>query len=300
MRVVLAVAVLGLSGAFAVAKPGGPDAFEGSTPSDEPIRAILQIPPDAKAELIEWEMTLQPAPSGGESGTYWLRYAYGATRAGRSGLAPDAPRVERRGSWSLHANTYKLSGGLSFRKVSADLLHLLNADGSLMVGNGGWSYTLIRRDAAERRVDAALIAADPGDEPRTISPLSRGPDVFGVFEGRTPCQGIARDLGAAARPGCWKVKWRVTLFQDPRSNEPTTYKAEGTLYGSHAREGKWRMTRGTPDDPQARVYELLPSSQHRAIHLLKGDDNVLFFVDQGRRLLVGTAQNTYTLDRRVS
>ena len=112
--------------------------------------------------------------------------------------------------------------------------------------------------------------------------------------------GIARELAAAVRPGCWKLKWRVTLFQDPRSDEPTTYKVEGTLYGSNAREGQWRTRRGAMDDPSAMVYELLPNSQHRRILLSKGDDNVLFLLDQSRRPLVGTAQNTCTLDRRTS
>jgi hypothetical protein len=193
-----------------------------------------------------------------------------------------------------------LSGGLSLWKLNDNILHVLNADGSLMVGNGGWSYTLIRRDVSEPRVDPAVIAADGGDEPRTISPVSKGQDVFGVFEGRTPCHGIARELAAAVRPGCWKLKWRVTLFQDPRSHEPTTYKVEGTLYGSNARQGQWRTTRGTADDPKAMVYELLPGAQHRRILLLSGDDNVLFFLDQNRRPLIGTEQNTYTLDRRMS
>ena len=120
--------------------------------------------------------------------------------------------------------------------------------------------------------------------------------MFGAFEGRTPCHGIAWELAADLRPGCWKLKWRVTLFQDPRSDEPTTYKVEGTLYGSNAREGQWRTTRGAADDPNAMVYELLPNSQHRRMLFLKGDDNVLFLLDQSRRPLVGTAQNTYTLE----
>ena len=308
IRLVLAVAVLALSGRFAGAGPSVVVVFEGSTPCEGPIRAILQIPPAAKADLIEWELTLEQPSSTADTGTYRLRYAYGATQAGQPGLGAHTAHVERRGSWSLataaqtssRAKTYKLSGGLSLWKLSDNILHVLHADGRLMVGNGGWSYTLIRSDASEPRVDPALIAADGGDEPRTISPVSKGPNVSGVFEGRTPCHGIARELAAAVRPGCWKLKWRVTLLRDPRSYEPTTYKVEGTLYGSHAREGQWLTTRGTADDPKAMVYELLPRSQHRRILLLKGDDNVLFLLDQSRRPLIGTAQNTYTLDRRLS
>jgi hypothetical protein len=192
-----------------------------------------------------------------------------------------------------------LSGGLSLLRISDDILHVLNTDGSLMVGNGGWSYTLNRRDALEPAVDPALVAADPGDEGRTISPLSTGSHVFGVFEGRTPCQAVARVLGIAARPACWKAKWRVTLFNDPQTHKPTTYKLEGTLFRSAAREGNWRMASGAAGDPKATVYELTSGSGQREMRLLKGDHNVLFFLDEQRRPLTGTARNAYTLDRRI-
>jgi hypothetical protein len=279
--------------------------FVGTTPCDDAIRSLLQLPVDAKADLIEWELTLHQAPAA-NSGTpsYQLRYAYGPAVPNRPGLAADAPRRQRSGSWTRSTGTgitlYRLSDGLSLQRISDNIFHVLNTDGSLMVGNGGWSYTLGRRDALEPAVDPALIAGDPGDEGRTISPLSSGPHVFGVFEGRTPCQAVARVLESAARPGCWKAKWRMTLFQDPQTHKPTTYKLEGTLFRSAAREGQWRVASGTPDDPKATVYELTPSSGQREMRLLKGDDNVLFFLDEQRRPLTGTARNAYTLDRRIS
>jgi hypothetical protein len=75
-----------------------------------------------------------------------------------------------------------------------------------MVGNGGWSYTLSREDLAEPLVDPRQAPPD-GGEPRTLSPVSTGPTVFGVFDGRTPCQGIARDLQIQVAAGCAKSKF---------------------------------------------------------------------------------------------
>src|SRR5262245_3534959 len=76
-----------------------------------------------------------------------------------------------------------------------------------------------------------------------LSPVSSGPSVFGVFEGRTPAAGIAREL--KIDPG-WdriKLKWRVTLFQDQDTKAPTTYKVENSFLRDKRREGTWSIER---------------------------------------------------------
>jgi hypothetical protein len=301
MRRFAAAAVLAVS--FSEPAAVATQVFVGSTPCDENIRALLGIPRAANAELMEWELSLSDAGPGRASGSYELRFRFGRTRPNQPGLDVDAPTGERRGTWRIEAGTQhasatilKLDGGVSLRKISDTILHLREADGSLMVGNGGWSYTLNRLDAVEKRVDAGVAAADPGDPPRTTS-RATGPTVFGIFDGRTPCQGIARELGAAPRPGCWKAKWRLTLFHDPKTHEPSTYRLEGSLYRSQPREGSWRITRGIPGLPGAQVYELAPANGESQASLLKGDERVLFFLGRDRRPLTGNATNAYTLDR---
>jgi hypothetical protein len=281
--------------------------FVGSTPCDESIRTILGIPREANAELIEWELTLEEAADARAGATYHLRYKFGPTRANQPGLDSTAPTLERSGSWRIEtpaegqraAAVVTLEKGLSLLKVSDTILHVLAPDRTLMVGNGGWSYTLSRRDAVERPVDSGLAAADSGDPARTTS-HETGPSVLAIFDGRTPCQGIAREIGIAARPGCWKAKWRLTLLQDPKTRQPTVYRLEGTLYRSVPREGAWRITRGSRALPDAEVYELAPANGESPVLLLKGDDRVLFFLDRNRHPLTGTAGNAYTLDRRPS
>ena len=278
--------------------------FVGSTPCNENIRGLLDIPLDANAELIEWELSLSEAGQNSAAGTYELRFRFGRTRPNQPGLDADAPTRERRGTWRIETETLqqqaaaivKLDGGVSLRKVGDTILHLVEADGRLMAGNGGWSYTLSRRDAVEKNVPATLAAADPGDAPRTTS-RATGPSVFGIFDGRTPCQGIALELGVAPRPGCWKAKWRLTLFHDPKTHEPTTYRLEGTLYRSQPREGSWRIKRGIPGLPAAEVYEIGPVKGESPVWLLKADERVLFFLGRDRRPLTGNATNAYTLDR---
>jgi hypothetical protein len=131
-----------------------------------------------------------------------------------------------------------------------------------------------------------------------ISPLATGPAVFGVFEGRSPCQGIARELKIAVAAACTKAKWRVTLYQNPETLAPTVYKVEGSLHPSGASEGRWTLIRGTQKDPNAIVYRLEPTTTEPSLFLLKGDDNVLFLLDRNRSPLVGHGDFSYALNRR--
>jgi hypothetical protein len=279
--------------------------FVGSSPGDEPIRQMLKIPADAKSDLIQWNLTLYQDPKTRAPSRYELRCAYGSTGAGKPGLARGAKVLERQGTWRTGkgiksnpgAGVYELDGTVSLFHIDENVLHLLNPDRSLMVGTGGWSYTLNRAEHSEKPVDRSLTLSQP-DMTYPISPPAAGPMVLGIFEGRSPCQGIARALKIPVEAGCMKAKWRVTLYQNPETRAPTTYKVEGSLYRRGAREGSLTLTRGTPKDPNATVYRLA-SNTEPDLFLLKGDDNVLFFLDQDRNPRVGHAGFSYTLNRRT-
>jgi hypothetical protein len=302
MRLAL-VALLTAASLNGPAAQPSPTVFVGSTPCNEVLRTILALPTGADVGLIEWELTLTAAADATEAGTYHLRFRFGQTRPNQPGLDAPAASLERRGAWRLIARgqparrVVALDNQLSLLKVSDAILHALTPDGGLMVGNGGWSYSLVRSDALERNVEARLAAADPRDPDRTTS-RATGPEVFGIFDGRTPCQGIARELNIGARPGCSKAKWRLTLFHDPQTRQPTTYRLEGTLYALRAREGSWRIAREATPLPGAEVYELAPPTGESPALLLKGDHGVLFFLDRNRQPLPGNARLAYTLDRR--
>ncbi|QIP15744.1 hypothetical protein G8759_25475 [Spirosoma aureum] len=132
------------------------------------------------------------------------------------------------------------------------------------------------------------------------SPIASGPEVVGVFGGRFPCSEIAKDWKISVSPECWKVKWGLTLYQDPTTHQPTTYRLLGTLNRSAAREGKWAIVHGIKTDPNAIVYQLDSDKPEVSIYLLKGDDDVLFILDQERRFRVGDENLSYTLNRVVN
>src|SRR5688572_20265348 len=223
--------MMGILLAVGCLKGFGGDAivFCGSSPCGEAIQDVLGIPRDAEAEVMQWKVTLHQGSS-----RYELRCEYGATVSGQPGPARNVKTFERQGTWASvkgtnpDATVYELKGALSLLQVDPNVLQVLNPEGSLMMGTSGCSYTLNRTDHSERTVDRALVLSQP-DMSYQIAPLASGPTVFAVFEGRTPGQGIASDLKVAVHPGCNKVKWRVTLYQNPETLVPTSYKVEGSL-----------------------------------------------------------------------
>ena len=284
--------------------------FIGSTPGENQVREFLGgLVSNAPCHSVTWRVTLLTNQSTGLPATFNLAALYHVPTRNNPNLSGDGPRVALRGTWEIvkgakdkpAAAVYRITAensqrSLYFVKVGDNLLHLLNPDGTLAIGNGGWSYTLNRADHAEKPVEASLAMSAP-DMSYPISSLATGSTVFAVFEGRSPCHEISRELKIPQHPGCMKVKWRVTLYKNRDTATPTTYKIEGTLHRQSAREGTWSIIRGAKTDPNATVYRLDATQAEAALFLLKGDDNVLFFLDRNRELLVGHAEFSYTLNR---
>jgi hypothetical protein len=101
-------------------------------------------------------------------------------------------------------------------------------------------------------------------------------------------------LKVAPFPNCLKTKMRLTLYQDKTTGAPGSYMLMGT---STIREGTWTILQGTPDDPDAVVYQLRLDGSQEPASFLKADENHLFLLDQDLNLLVGNALFSYTFSR---
>jgi hypothetical protein len=130
---------------------------------------------------------------------------------------------------------------------------------------------------------------------RTVIPAA--PSLLGVFEGRSPCQEIAKQLNVPKDPGCIKLKWRLMLYHDPSTRQPTTYKMEGSFSRETPRTGKWTILKGMPGNPDATIYQLDPDKPQQSFYFYKGDDNILFILDEHKNFRVGNADFSYTLNR---
>ena len=295
-------------------KSGGPSTlgvFVGSSPCSDVTRALLNIPATANCELIKWKLILYQDLNTLAPTTYKLNCVYGLPKQGTNGLSGGGTKVELEGKWTVGKGTktspfavvYQLDPNkshrsVSFLKVDQNLLHLLDRDGGLMIGNAGWSYTLNRRERATPPTDspAQLSAQSTLD-----SPMTTGPSIPEVFVGRSPCREVARELNRTVNSDCIKVKWELALYHDPNTLAPTTYKLKSIFAGNvfHA-EGKWTMVQGAKTNPGAVVYQLDPDKPQSSLLLLKADDNIFFFLDKDRNFLIGNGDFSYTLNRTDS
>jgi hypothetical protein len=279
------------------AKPEVFGEFVGSTPCGEPFGKLFDIPADANPP-VRWVLTLYQDPKSRTPTVYKLRAESDAAK-------PPAARKpitkEKEGGWSIGKGTkgdpdavvYELAGGVNFYKLRDDVLHALNPDRTLAVGTAGWSFTFNRSSAAEKVVLPSAVLGRPSVSYK-LSPLASGPTVLGIFEGRTPAMGIAHELKIGTPGELMKVKWRVTLYQDPDTKAPTTYKVENSFLRDQRREGTWSVDRSDG----AVIYHLAATKTEGDLYLRKGDDNVLFFLGQDRKPLVGHVDFSYTLNRR--
>lgn len=264
---------------------------------------MLGIPAKEAPELVEWKLSLQG--DGGTQGPsrYEIRCRYGATAPNQPGLGSATKVIERSGTWEISRGTqadpdaivYRLKGAVELCPVDGEtgVLHVLNEDGTLMLGNGGYSYSLNSTGESEKAVDPMLAATVP-DMSYRIDPLAIGANIFAVFEGRTPAQGIAKQLQINVPESATKAKWRITFYQDPETKVPTSFKVEGTLFRPNSRGGKWKVE----SEGKRTVYHLTFDEDRGDFRLLKGDGNVLFFLGADNKPRIGHCEFSYTLNRR--
>ena len=121
--------------------------------------------------------------------------------------------------------------------------------------------------------------------------------LLGVFDGRSPCKEMAAQLKENVIPECTKIKWRLVLYKDSVTGAPDNYELYGLIYrNATPRIGKWKITKGMYNNPDATVYEL-EFSDRPTLLLMKADDNIFFWLTQDRKLMVGNGDFSYTLNR---
>ena len=151
----LACASSGLSQTRTVAK----EEFVGSIPADDLSRAFVGgLATNVPCHCITWRLTLSTnlnAPA-----KFTLSATYGLQGKTDPNQLEEGPTVEVQGTWEIvrgtkakpNAVVYRLypegrKESVSLVRVGENILHFLNEDKTLRVGNPGWSYTLNRKDA---------------------------------------------------------------------------------------------------------------------------------------------------------
>ena len=281
--------------------------FQANTPCSALARPLPQIPTDTDCEQMKWNLVLYQDPQTGAPTTYQLNSTYGLAKPNTNDLVDGGTPISMEGNWTIttgtksnpEATVYQLNDNdsqatVSFLKVSDDMIHVLSSEKTLLVGNGAWSYTLNRMDNQKPTEMIPESRPDPPTRPPEPA-MPAGSSVFAVFDGRTPCDEVVLEFtNTESFPGCLKIKWRLTLYQDSATGEPSTYLFMGT---SQFREGTWNIINGMKGDPDAVVYQLQPDNTEEPFFFLKVDDNHLYLLDRDMNLLVGNELFSYTLSR---
>jgi hypothetical protein len=142
----------------------------------------------------------------------------------------------------------------------------------------------------------------------TYRPIPSGKKLVAVFEGRPPCSGLKKQLNLEVDADCVKLKWELILFHDSITLQPTTFtlnvvgagdvmKDQANPYRLSRLNGKWSIIKGAPSNAKAVIFKLEGSNPGFCIYLLKGDDSVLFVLDEKKNFIPGNEDFSYTLNR---
>jgi hypothetical protein len=260
---------------FSLPVAGKETAFTGSTPADPVIRSFLGIPLSDSIDFIRWDLHLNDQE-------FRLKVNFGIGKPNTNGFINGGKKLELRGNLKRGNNYYTLQHNnkrLRLVALNENLLHFLATDDRMLVGNGGWSYTL----------NSMNPVATDNVSVKTASTTLR--DSM-VFDGRTPCKipGVV-----PAGQECYKLKWRVILYADVAKGRPNGFRIFGTQWRTRMNlTGQWQIVNGKNNRT---IYRLRANNPDVVLYLLKTDENILVFTDADGKLLVGDEDFSYTLNK---
>ena len=248
--------------------------YTASTPAGNEVRDFLGISRVDSIDFIRWKIKII------DDKEFSLSCTYGISKANTNGFI-DEKKVDSKGTINLKNDILTLSRQgkvLSLVILNDNLFHILNNQGTMMVGNGGWSYTL------------NAIKAIPTSQINSKWQETGFKDSV-AFEGRTPCRGIEELLYGTTRPECYKKKWLVRLYKSSDAKSGT-YKMGGTI---PSKTGKWKLKENSGE----KIIYSLDLSNGNVLDLLQTDKNIVYIMDPKGGLMVGDHDFSYSLNRRV-
>jgi hypothetical protein len=254
-------------------KPGDEMNYTASTPAGKTVRDFLNINQADSIDFIRWKLKIVDIKK------FELFCSYGIAKANTNGFVNEQT-VECKGTVALNDGVLTLSKpgkSLSMLLLNSNIIHVLENNGTMMVGNAGWSYT--------------LNSTTPGTVTRfnfTANNIVFTDSI--VFDGRTPCRGIEELTENRTRAECYKKKWRISLYKEHPMNGFGTYKI-GTV---GAKTGKWKMKENFTGRP---IYSL-DLNNGNTLDLLQADENIVYLMDGKGGLMVGDHDFSYSLNRR--
>lgn len=269
----------------------------GCTPGDDLIKSQLGIPNETIIDFIKWDLAFDDL----NNNTFVLNIVYGESQPNTLGFKEGGQKKSYQGKYYISKNNgneiYRLKSSgfqaeIEMMKLNANIFHLLTPQKQLMIGNGGWSYTLNNKTPNENNYPLPTLTNSISILKDTSSQV--------IYDGRTPCQDFAVENNLTVNQSCFKLKWKLILNKDPKTLQPTTY----TLKRTNSREsditGNWAIIKGTTPNPDAIILQLDHDKPNQTISLFVGDENVLFFLHKDKNLFIGNDNFSFTLNKRLN
>lgn len=272
MRVVYCTLLVLFAFSFAEASA---NTYTGSTPAGAVVRTFLGISLQDSIDFIRWQITL-------DNSSYTLDCNYGIGKPNTNGFIDGGKNIKLSGNIRKKEYYYLLQNGNKILKIASinnNLLHFLDTNNTLVVGNGGWSYTLNNTSPApDANVNFNLTRSAFKDSM--------------VLEGRSPC-GVPGIIPEGKL--CYKLKWYIILYTGNAANKSGSYKVYGTPWREQrGRTGKWELVSANAGHV---IFRLNKDDGSALLNLLQLDNNVFVFIDAAGKLLVGDQDFSYTLNR---
>jgi hypothetical protein len=271
--------------------------FVGCTPGDELIKSQLGITAETKIDFIKWDLTLSKL----NQSTFVLNIIYGESQPNTLGFKQGGQKKSYQGEYFISKNrgieiyqlkSNQLQSDIEIMKLNANILHFLTPQKQLMIGNGGWSYTLNNKNPDKNNYPLPKLT--------TATNLINDTSLQVVYDGRTPCQDFAAENKMNVNPSCFKLKWKLTLNRDAVNHNPTTYTIRKVVDGvPRDIAGNWSIIKGTESNPGAIIYQLDPDKPDQTISLFVADKNILFFLHKDNNMFVGNDNFSFTLNKRI-
>jgi hypothetical protein len=251
--------------------------YTASTPAGAEVKTFLGIPLADSVDFIRWYLVF-------DDNDYELHCNYGIGKPNTNGFINGGKTIQVEGIITKEKNIFQFKHGdkiLKAAELNGDLIHLLDDNNNLLVGNGGWSYTLNNLNPKN------------SEEINFASTLPVLKDSI-TYDGRTPCK-IPGLIPTGKE--CYKVKWRIIFYADARKNEPSSYRIWGTNWRKEGNKtGNMKIIKGTNNRI---MYQLNDDDGKGFIYLLKLDEHILVFTDANGKLLVGDEDFSYTLNQKL-
>ena len=249
--------------------------YTGSTPAGPEVRHFLGIPLSDSVDFIRWMLTIN-------DNQYTLDCNYGLSKPNTAGFINNGKMIKLSGLVSNKNNIYQFGNKNSYLNVAIiniNILQLLDDNKNMLVGNGGWSYTL-NNTAVVATTNS--INVNPSYMPFKDSLL---------LEGRTPCAipGLLQE-GTV----CYKLKWLIVMYNNGKSNTGSYIVFSNLWSRQQKKSGTWSFIK---NNGNYSFYQLTDANKKLPFFLVKMDDNIFMFADKDGSLLVGDEDFSYTLNR---